>query len=76
MTKRSIRTFNEVVTDIDKVIDKVHSARVDFSKGSTYQRLINDLDGARVTARAIIHLEDPPDDDIKAQTKPAKHSGG
>lgn len=60
MSKRNVRILKEIVNDIDLVIAKVHSLRVDFSKDSIYQRLVSDLDGARVTARATTRLEEKP----------------
>ena len=55
MTKRQQRILLKVIDDIDDVIAKVHSTRMDFRKGSAVQSLINQLDGARVTTRVIIH---------------------
>ena len=58
INKQQHRVLKTVVADINKVIDKVHSTRMDFAKGSVEQRLITDLDGARVTARAIIQQKE------------------
>jgi len=71
MTKRQTRMLREVIDDINRVIDKVHSIRMDFFKGSVEQRLISELDGARTTTRAIINqtettnVRKPPHPQIK-----------
>ena len=55
MAKTLHETFSEIVHDIDAIIDKAHRTQLDFEKDSVWQRLVNDLDAARVSARAVIH---------------------
>ena len=57
-TKQQLRILRQAIIDIDEVIAKVHSTRMDFGKGSIEQNLINELDGARVTTRAIIRTKE------------------
>lgn len=64
-TVRRRKQLHATIADIDRTIRKVHRIKVDFAKGSIWQRLINDLDAARVTARAILHLEETPDVDTE-----------
>ncbi len=65
-SKRNARVLKVIIEDIDKTITKAHTLRVDFAKGSVNQRLIDDLDGARVTARAILSFQEQPDVDTTA----------
>jgi hypothetical protein len=71
--KRNTRLLQEIIVDIDSVIVKVHRLNVDFAKGSIHQRVVDDLDGARVSARASLHFQEQPDVDTKAQSHPRKH---
>lgn len=57
--KQQVRILREVIVAINGVISKVHSTKMDFAKGSVEQRLVNDLDEARVTTRAIIRQKEP-----------------
>jgi len=57
--KQQVRILRSIIDDINKVITKVHSTKMDFAKGSVEQKLINDLDEARVTTRAIIRQKEP-----------------
>lgn len=56
--KQQVRILRVVITEIDQIIAKVHSTRMDFAKGSVEQRLVSDLDAARVTTRVIIELKE------------------
>ena len=77
MNRRNIKVLKQVIVDIDATIAKVHTMRVDFRKGGVYQRLVNDLDAARVTTRAIIHQQEQPDERMhKATRSPSKHPNG
>ncbi len=57
--KQQVRILREVIVAINGVISKVHSTRMDFSQGSIEQRLVSDLDEARITTRAIIKQKEP-----------------
>ena len=57
--KRQVQVLREIIIAIDEVIAKVHSTRMDFSKGSIEQKLVSDLDQARITTRAIINQKEP-----------------
>lgn len=57
---RRTHILQKSINKIDSIIDDLHLMPVQFSKGSIFQRLITDLDGARITARAIISLEEYP----------------
>jgi len=61
--KQQLRILRTIISDIELLIDKVHSTRMDFAKGSVAQRLVSDLDEARITTRAIIHQKEPTDAD-------------
>ena len=62
ISTRRTHILQRAVDDIDKVIADLHLMPVQFTKGSIFQRLITDLDGSRITARAIIYLEEHPSD--------------
>lgn len=72
--KHCIHMFKEVIDDINTVIDKVHSTKVDFAKGSVQDRVVVELDAARVSARAAIHQLEKAD--AKAPSKAAKYPDG
>lgn len=51
------RILAQAIDDINVIIENLHRMPIQFTRGSIYQRLITDLDGARVTARAIHEQE-------------------
>jgi len=61
------KQLKDTMRDINRIIRRVHRIKADFAKGSVWQRLINDLDEARVTARAILNLEE---EDVSTEEHP------
>ncbi len=54
------RILAKAIDDIDIIIAHLHKMPIEFTQGSIHQRLISDLDGARVTARTIHQQEVNP----------------
>jgi len=73
--KRYVSVLRETIVDINAIISKVHKTNVDFAKGSIHQRIITDLDGARVSTRAAIHIMEEEDvRNTDATSTPSEHS--
>ena len=63
--RRKIRRLRRTIDDINNIIEYIHATQHDIPRVSLWQRLINDLDAARVTTRQLIDQLEHPNDYIR-----------